>query len=484
VFAADYDDTLPTAGRDLVLLDQRGTGGSGLLRCPSLEKRIKTSLARAAVACARRLGVKRSFYTSADSAEDIEALRVRLRAPKIALYAVSYGTRVAVEYARRHPDRVERMILDSAIGIDAPDPLSRDTLRAVPRVLRAVCRLGCGGAEEHPVSDVGRLVQRLHRLSIHRVVRRNGRRIKVTIRADDVLNLLVSGDLYPGFQRRIPAAIGSALRGNSDRLLALLFNPANNDDDEPVSEFSWGVYAATSCEEGPFAWDPNADPATRTQQALAQIAATPLSALAPFDRSTALRFGLLPLCSDWPAPARVAPPEPPLPTTIPTLVLSGEVDLRTPLESARRLATALHGRVVVERGVGHGVLGANPYGCASPAVAAFLAGRPVPKCRRQIILQFESAAATASGASSVSACPAPATIVSLPSGSAAASRWARATNLASRAPASTATGIDSSPRRSQTGAMTPVPIPRKDAASPPRSLRSRSARATAATCGD
>jgi pimeloyl-ACP methyl ester carboxylesterase len=382
VFAADYDYTLPTAGRDLVLLDQRGTGGSGLLRCPSLEKRIVGSLSNAALTCARRLGVKRSFYTSADSAEDIEALRVRLRAPKIALYAVSYGTRVAVEYARRHPDRVERMILDSAIGIDAPDALSRDTLSAVPRVLRAVCRSGCVGAQAHPVSDLARLVTRLHRTAIHRVVRRNGRRINVILRADDVLNLLVSGDLSPAFQRRIPGAISSALRGDSDQLLALVFNPANNEDDEPVSEFSWGVYVATTCEEGPFAWDPRADPATRAQQARAQLAATPLRALAPFDRATALRFGILPLCGDWPAPTRVAAPEPPLPTTIPTLVLAGEVDLRTPLEGARRLAQALHGHLVVEKGIGHGVLGENPSGCASPAVAAFLAARPLPLCRR------------------------------------------------------------------------------------------------------
>lgn len=380
-FATDYDYILPTAGRDLVMLDQRGTGASGLLRCPSLEHRIRTSLAQAAAACARRLGVRRSFYTSADSADDIEALRMRLGAPKIALYAVSYGTRVAVDYARRYPSHVDRMILDSAIGIDAPDPLSRDTIAAIPRVVRAICRAGCASAQAHPVGDLARLVRRLHRRAIRRVVGHGRRRTSVTIRADDLLNLLVSGDLYPGFQRRIPAAVRAALHGDSDPLLRLLVNPANLEEDDPVSEFSWGVYAATTCEEGPLAWDPAADPATRTREARAQLAATPLRTLAPFDRSTALRFGLLPLCVDWPAPTRVAPVEPPLPTTIPTLVLSGELDLRTPLEGARRLARALHGHLVVERGVGHGVLGENPYGCASPAVAAFLADRPLPLCR-------------------------------------------------------------------------------------------------------
>jgi hypothetical protein len=75
-------------------------------------------------------------------------------------------------------------------------------------------------------------------------------------------------------------------------------------------------------------------------------------------------------------------PAPPLPTTVSTLVLSGELDLRTPLENARRLAQALGGRLVIERNVGHQVLGFDPNGCAMPAVEAFLAGRGVPACRR------------------------------------------------------------------------------------------------------
>jgi hypothetical protein len=42
----------------------------------------------------------------------------------------------------------------------------------------------------------------------------------------------------------------------------------------------------------------------------------------------------------------------------------------------------LHGKVVVEQGVGHGVLGRDPNGCATPAVDAFLARRPLPQCYR------------------------------------------------------------------------------------------------------
>jgi pimeloyl-ACP methyl ester carboxylesterase len=382
IFASTYEYLLPTAGRDLVLLDQRGTGASGLLRCPSLEREI-TGFATAVGRCGRRLGARRSFYTSADSAEDLEALRIRLGVPRIALYAVSYGTRVAVEYARRHPERVERMILDSAVGIDAPDPLGRETLEAVSRVVRTVCRLGCGGAEEHPVSDIARLVPRLRRAPIRRVLRRGGRTRTVRVGVDDLLGLLVTSDTDPELMRSIPPAVRSALAGNGGPLVRLKLGLAGGDaGSDRVSEFSPAVYAATTCEEATLAWDPAASQTARRKQARAALAALPAQDFAPFDRTAGLNFGLLPLCGAWPARQRVAEPAPPLPTTVPTLVLAGELDLRTPLENARRLARALGGRVVVEPGVGHQVLGADFNGCGGPAIEAFLAKRPLPVCRR------------------------------------------------------------------------------------------------------
>ena len=90
--------------RDLIVFDQRGTGRSGLLRCRALERSNLFDAGRAAGQCAGRLGARRFHYTSRDSVEDIEALRVALGLDKIALYGTSYGVKVALGYALTYPD--------------------------------------------------------------------------------------------------------------------------------------------------------------------------------------------------------------------------------------------------------------------------------------------------------------------------------------------------------------------------------------------
>ncbi len=136
-----------------------------------------------------------------------------------------------------------------------------------------------------------------------------------------------------------------------------------------------------------MAWDHAASPEQRRIQARAALDATPDSVFRVFDRPTALNFGLLRLCGRWPARERVLPPPPPLPTTVPTLILSGELDLRTPLENARRLAAELQAPVIVEPGAGHFALLSGFEACTRPAVKAFLARAPLPPCGPEAALR-------------------------------------------------------------------------------------------------
>jgi pimeloyl-ACP methyl ester carboxylesterase len=129
--------------RDLIVFDQRGTGRSGLLRCRRLEHADLLNASSEAADCARRLGPRRAFYTSQDSAEDMESIRRALGIDKIAIYGTSYGTKVALAYALRYPAHVERLVLDSVVEADGPRALYTDTFAAAPRALLSLCRAGC-----------------------------------------------------------------------------------------------------------------------------------------------------------------------------------------------------------------------------------------------------------------------------------------------------------------------------------------------------
>jgi pimeloyl-ACP methyl ester carboxylesterase len=110
---------------DLLLVDQRGGGGSGAVDCDD-------SRAPAAPACADKLGALRPFLSTAETASDLEDLRATLGIERMALFGVSYGTRLATEYARRYPERTIAVVLDSAIYPGGPDLLNREWLRARP----------------------------------------------------------------------------------------------------------------------------------------------------------------------------------------------------------------------------------------------------------------------------------------------------------------------------------------------------------------
>ena len=367
--------------RDLVVLDQRGTGGSGPIRCSALGRRA-TDPAVAARRCAAQLGPKRGLFTTVDSVADLEALRIAGGYAKLALYGVSYGTKVALEYAALHPDRVESLVLDSVVAPEGPDPLQLSTFARVRPALRALCAGRCAQITSDPGRDVARLVSRLRRRALRgRVYDSRGKAQTVPLSRGGLLTTLVAGDLNPALRAQTPAAVHAALNGDSAPLARLRARAAGlvarQASDEDVNQT---LYTTTVCEEFPFPWDRAAGPATRSRQAVARVNALRSAQVAPFDRGTALSGGLLPLCVDWP----VASPPPPARFTLPkvrALVLGGEQDLRTTVGDAAAVADRLGGRLVVVPDVGHSVLGSDVSLCAQGALDAFYAGgeaRPCP----------------------------------------------------------------------------------------------------------
>ena len=394
------------ATRDLIVFDQRGTGTSNPLSCPALAQNGPADvLARQ---CAQELGAARGSFTTADSVADLESIRQALGYNRLVLFGVSYGTKVALEYAERYPQHVERLVLDSVVDVNGPDPLQRSTFAAVTRVLSELCGGGaCAGITTNPAADIGRLVARMraNRNAVRgRVYGGTGRGVTIGLGRGDLLQILIDGDENPALRALLPAAVQSALHRDPAPLLRLALLAAgltpdseraptelaafHRDLTDPAGRQATGTGAfdqalniTTTCEELQFPWAPrNASPDQRIVQASSQAAALPTSVVAPFDQLTALLAGPIPLCLQWPVASPAPPAAGPLPA-VPSLILSGDSDLRTPTEDARRVAAELPGaQVVVAAHTGHSVLGSDLTNCAEASVYAFFGSASPAPC--------------------------------------------------------------------------------------------------------
>jgi pimeloyl-ACP methyl ester carboxylesterase len=368
--------------RDLIVLDQRGTGKSGLLRCSGLE-RLDTRpdaspavVAAAGEACANALGSARAHYTTIHSVEDVEAVRQALGAPRLTLYGTSYGAKVAEAYAKRYPAQVDGLILDSVVLPDAGDPLGRSTLAALPRVLGVLCAGGaCARLGLDPLPDMRRLSARFDAAAGSGIAfDGRGRRLTMLLDAAALAQIAISGDFDPVLRADMPAAVRAALNGDRAPLARALLRAATVEAAKPAEQ-SDALFAATICEETQQLWDRSTPIPDRLPAAQATVAGFPSSTFDPFGAMAALKGGTG-LCLRWPnAPAAPALAPGPLPD-VPALILSGRDDVRTPLEDARRLAAQLpHSRLVAVAHVGHAVLFNDLSSCALRAVDVFFGAR-------------------------------------------------------------------------------------------------------------
>ncbi|MEP6648713.1 MAG: alpha/beta fold hydrolase [Lapillicoccus sp.] len=331
----------------IVLLDQRGTG-AGALRCPALQQQMRSSdlavpTEDAVTSCATTIGPDRAHYATSDTVADLEDLRAALGAEKWSLDGVSYGSYVAQRYAAAHPDRVDRLVLDSVVPVTGFDPLLTDVYPEVARVLRAVCAQSrCGG---DPADALSTTVRRWPDLS--------------PVLLDLVTGMSVADPTFSGL---VPALLQAA--AGQDQLIRTFAAGWRTADKTEASDLSQGLHASTLCLDLEFPWGgADADPGGRMTTVDARVAALPADRLFPFEATAAGGNGEVVTCRVWPrtpdawsatdAQATVAA----LARSGPrTLILAGDRDLSTPLVWAKATAAAMPGsRLVVVPGAGHSV---------------------------------------------------------------------------------------------------------------------------------
>lgn len=317
--AAAYPGAYPWVGkRDFVVFGQRGTHHARpALMCEDYEAALANVSAmlfriEAARDCARDAadrGIDLSAYNTAESAHDIEALRQVLGAERLTLYGLSYGTRLALAYARQFPDRVEALVLDS------PLPFSADYDRELPASVKAVLEAiasRCAGvttcAQAYPdlwERFLAALEQRIAPLSDPGGP--NAAQIAMSITpgsAEDIANA--------------PMLMDAAARGDFNAF-------PESGEGGGSSGFAWGMRLSVWCSE-------------RADQSDASVAL-----FAGIDAPTVPDE----VCEAWPAAPRprselVDPSGP-----FPTLILAGEFDTLTPPSWGERLLTRLsRGQVI------------------------------------------------------------------------------------------------------------------------------------------
>lgn len=350
--------------RHVILLDQRGTGGSNALRCEAPQTEAAADAAAVVDAAAARkytadcLGQLKdkadpAWYTTTEAVADLEALRQALGGVKFNLLGISYGTRVAQQYARRHPDGVRSLILDGVVPNELV--LGADFARSLDDSLRG--RFALCAQDEACNRRFGDIHATLY--ALRRQLREQP--LKVALRdpltfaqREEVLDAETYSSLVrlyayaPETAALLPLTVERAHAGDAAPMFAQLRMLER--DLESLGENAM-QYSVACAEDAPWL------------EPRAQDADTVLgSMLADVFRET---------CTVWPRGTRAADFAEPVRGDTPVLLLAGEFDPITPPRYAERIAAALpNSRVLVAKGQGHSVMG---RGCLPRLVGEFVA---------------------------------------------------------------------------------------------------------------
>lgn len=350
--------------RDIVLLDQRGTGASNALNCPDEEDETLAQASEAQITertrrCLEELSAHAdvAFYTTSLAVEDLERVRAALGYARINLYGASYGTRVAQQYLRRFPARVRSVILDGVVPVEAAlgPRVALDAERALDDILaRCAAQHGCRAAFGDPAAD-------------YRAVRASLAAHAAPVSVPD-----------PASGARVSFQFGAAHLASALRLMSytaeyaallpLLLHGAAHQDYAPLASqyllsaraygqlIATGMHNSVVCAEDVPYWD---------------AASIDRARLADTYLGTATLDGLKSVCRLWPRGPADADLHAPLSSDVPALLLSGSADPATPPEFARAAARGFRHVLALElQGFGHGQLTAP---CIDRVMAEFVA---------------------------------------------------------------------------------------------------------------
>ena len=346
--------------RDLVMIDARGTGRSNSLLCAML--RTPADLAAPTIYPPISLRICRDSlsriadltqYTTAAVADDIEDVRRVFGWPALNFYGTSYGSRLALTFARRHPSSVRSMVLKAVAppAMIAPMNYAEDAQRAFDLLVRD-CRAqpACVRAYPDPRADLDTVRARARRGRI-RAVLPGASGDSVALAVDVITSIVMTAMQSAGGRAQLPALLHAAASGVPGPLAELITRARQTLD----AEIAIGMHLSVSCGEDGRRLD---------------IAAARRTDARTFLGSGRVRM-LADACREWPAPPPTRGAHDAVVSSAPVLLVSGELDPNTPPRHAdAALGTLSRGRHVVLAGVAHGW--SNVTACGAAFVADFV----------------------------------------------------------------------------------------------------------------
>ncbi len=334
--------------RDLVLIDQRGTGGSNRLDCAMPDDALESGdipparLAALARECLSKLPGRPQFYTTSIAVRDLDAVRAALGYAQVNLYGGSYGTRVAQHYARRFPERTRTVVLDGVVPptLVLGPSIAIESQRALDRVFaRCTADAACNGRFPDLAGQFARLDARLRQgpVAITLADPVTGETRPVDVARAHLLTMARMLVYSPGTSSLLPLLVHeAATRGNYAPLAA----QAEMLGDELESMIAMGMHNSVAC----------AEDAPRFAGAVER------SALEATLMGTTMLDAMEAVCGVWPRGTVDADFSAPLDSAVPALLLSGEFDPATPPSYGEEAAKGFRaGKHVVVPGQGHGV---------------------------------------------------------------------------------------------------------------------------------
>ena len=353
--------------RDLVFVDQRGTGGSGRMTCAFFESDVdeqqlgeslqvdtlplddlRECLAEVETVADPRL------YTTPVAMDDLDDVRAALGYETINLYGGSYGTRAGLVYMRRHPERVRTAVLDglAPVSMRLPSNVNADAHRALDRLF-ADCAADAGCNEAFPdlAQTFGRVIANLEAnpQQLDATHPRTGEPFGLTLTAAGFAGGL-RGVLYsPTLASLVPWTVARAAEGDLAPYLAQIAPLVDSGE-----AIDMGMFLSVLCAE---------DVSQLADGDAERLAADGVLGRLLIEVTTGA-------CTVWPAADLPADYFEPVRSDTPALLLSGGLDPVTPPRWGEEVLSGLsNARHVVAPGAGHGVIA---RGCADDIVAEFI----------------------------------------------------------------------------------------------------------------